>query len=165
MLTDAFNHNYVISIECISAAGFALFAFFIVAEAWILKKWALHNELFNQTILAASKSEYSNDDLSLKWIKHFNRHIKHSQTDAWHMFVMDGYGSHMIKEFLDFVTVKNICLFTFPLYSTHLMQPLNVEVFQPYKHYHAVSVDQAMWCSQSKFNKLNFFSIFPTIHA
>ena len=78
---------------------------------------------------------------------------------------MDGHESYMTKEFLDFATVKNICLFTFPPYSTHLTQSLNVEVFQPYKHYHAASVDQAMRCSQSEFNKLDFFSIFPTIHA
>ena len=165
VLTDAFNCNYVISIKCISAAGFALSAFLIVAGAWILKKWALHNELPDQTILAASEFGYSNDNLSLEWIKHFDRHTKHSQTGAWCMLVMNGHRNHMMKEFLDFITAKNICLFIFSSHSTHLMQPLDVKVFQPYKHYHAASVDQAMWCGQSEFNKLDFFSIFSIIHA
>ena len=50
------------------------------------------------------------------------------------MLVINGYGSHMTCEFLNYATEHKICLFTFPAHLTHIMQPLDVEVFQPYKH-------------------------------
>jgi len=78
---------------------------------------------------------------------------------------MNDHDSHMTKEFLDYATVNNIKLFTFSSHATHLLQPLDVGVFQSFKHWHAKGVDVAMRCGQTEFNKLDFFALFSTIHA
>jgi len=78
---------------------------------------------------------------------------------------MDGHDSHMIAEFLEYAIVNKIRLFTFLPYVTHLLQPLDVDVFQSFKHWHAEGVNGAMRCDQTKFNKLDFFALFPTMHA
>ena len=54
---------------------------------------------------------------------------------------MDGYGSHCTQEFIQFCDDNGIIPFSFPLHSTHLLQPLDVVVFQPLKHYHAEALD------------------------
>ena len=81
------------------------------------------------------------------------------------MLVMNGHSSHMTCEFLNYTTEHKICLFTFPVHSTHITQPLNVKVFQPYKHWHAESVDQVMHSGATEFNKLDFFHLFPQMKA
>jgi len=78
---------------------------------------------------------------------------------------MDGHGSHMTAEFLEYAIANKIRLFTFSSHATHLLQPLDVGVFQSFKYWHAEGVDSAMRCGQTKFNKLDFFALFSTMHA
>ena len=66
ILTDTANHDYVILIECISVNSYALFSFLIVAGKHLLDKWALENDIEDDTVFAASKSEYSDDELTIK---------------------------------------------------------------------------------------------------
>jgi len=81
------------------------------------------------------------------------------------MLIMDDYNSHITIEFLKYVIVNKIKLFTFSFHATHLLQSLDVSVFQSFKYWHAKGVDSVMRCDQTKFNKLNFFVLFPIMHA
>lgn len=81
------------------------------------------------------------------------------------MLVMNGHGSHMTVEFLEYATEHNILLFTFPAHSMHLTQPLDVGVFQLYKHWHTNGVDHAMQCDETSFTKLDFFCLLPVMRA
>lgn len=166
VLTDPNNCDYITSIECISVGddGFSIPAFLIIAGAWIMEKWALENSLDDNTVLAATPLGYSDDELAMDWLKHFNQHMKKRQHDAYRILVIDGYGSHMTLEFLNYATEHNIILFCFPLHSTHLLQPLDIDVFQPFKHWHTEVVDEAMRYGQTEFTKLNFFHLFPRMH-
>ena len=74
---------------------------------------------------------------------------------------MDGHESHMHLDFLNYATKHNIQLFVFPPHTTHLLQPLNVGIFQPFKHWHADGVDKAMRAGLTTFDKLDFFNLFP----
>jgi len=54
-----------------------------------------------------------------------------------------------------------LCL---PPHSSHLLQPLDVVVFQPYKHYHAEDVEKATRTGCGDFNKSEFLDTIDTIH-
>lgn len=69
---------------------------------------------------------------------------------------MDGYGSHLTYEFIEYATKNNILLHTFPPHFTHILQPLVAVVFQPYKHYHSKAVSQAVRDGATDLNKLDF---------
>ena len=56
---------------------------------------------------------------------------------------MDGFGSHSTKKFIDYCDQYEIILFCLPLYSSHLLQPLDIVIFQSYKHYHSKAVEAA----------------------
>ena len=51
-----------------------------------------------------------------------------------------------------------------PLHTTHILQPLDVVVFQPYKHFHAEAIDVATRTGCSDFNKLEFLTAPTSIH-
>lgn len=46
-----------------------------------------------------------------------------------------------------------------PLHSIYLIQPLNLEVFQSFKHYHTNAIGKAAWLGDEKFGKLEFLSV------
>ena len=54
---------------------------------------------------------------------------------------MDGYGSYCTQEFIQYCDDNGIIPFGFPPHLTHLLQPLDVVVFQPLKHYYAEALD------------------------
>ena len=81
------------------------------------------------------------------------------------MLVINDHDSNMTIEFLDFVTKYNILSFTFSSHVTYLLQSLNIDVFQLFKHWHAQSVDTTMRYDEIEFKKLDFFVLFSTMHT
>ena len=51
---------------------------------------------------------------------------------------MDNHDSHLIREFIDycFEPKVNIVSFLLSAHSTHLLQSLDIDIFQSFKHYH-----------------------------
>jgi DDE superfamily endonuclease len=60
------------------------------------------------------------------------------------LLLYNGHGSHNTDEFKQLAQDNNIVLYMFPPHLTHLMQPLDVGCFQTYKHYHKLTVHQAI---------------------
>ena len=50
----------------------------ILCEICILKKWAEENDFDEDILLATSPKGYSNDELTLKWLEHFEIHSRKS---------------------------------------------------------------------------------------
>ena len=68
----------------------------------------------------------------------------------------------MTLPFHNLATKNKIVLFYLPTHSTHLTQPLNIGVFQYFKHYHTDVIDNAVWLSDEKFGKLEFLAAFQS---
>jgi hypothetical protein len=49
-------------------------------------------------------------------------------------------------------------MFVLPPHTSHILQPLDVVVFQPFKHFHAKAVDDATRIGCGDFNKLEFLA-------
>ena len=81
------------------------------------------------TLIAVSDTGYSSDVLCLERIKHFERFTAKRRHSKWCLLLPDGYGSHCTKEFLDFCDDHHIIPFCLPPHTTHLLQPLDVVVF------------------------------------
>ena len=78
---------------------------------------------------------------------------------------MDGCGAHITWEFMDYCNTNKIKLVLLPAHATHFLQPLDVGIFQPFKHWHAEGVDKAMRLGAEDFNKLDFLDLFPRIYT
>ncbi|KAI0994129.1 hypothetical protein K3495_g14054 [Podosphaera aphanis] len=134
-LIDPENRDYVTYIEAISANGKTIPPIVILSGALLLEKF-FGNNLDDGVLFAMTESGYTNDMLSFEWVKHFDKHTKPSNPEEWRMLVMDGHGSHVTLEFVDYCHNNKILPFLLPPHSTHLLQPLDIGVFQQYKHYH-----------------------------
>ena len=66
--------------------------------------------------------------------------------------MFDGHGSHTTPEFDELALSTNVILHQYPPYLTHILQPLDVGVFQPYKHWHKKAVYKAIRTLQYKYN-------------
>lgn len=75
---------------------------------------------------------------------------------------MDGYGSYMIILFYNLVTENKIVLFHFPLHNINLTQPLDVGIFQLFKHFYTDTIDKVVRFGDEKFDKLEFLSAFQS---
>jgi len=118
--------------------------------------WYTATSIPDNYLLATSKSGYNNDELTIKWIGHFQRFSAERQSGEYRLLLLDGFGSHCTKEFLAYCEVNNIVVFCLPPHSSHLLQPLDVVVFQPYKHYHSETVEVANRLGCGDFDKCEF---------
>ena len=163
LLMDPDNRDYVTSIETISGGGRNIPSIVILAGVNILEKW-VKNNLPDDIGFATSPTGYSNDDIALAWLKHFDHHSKKSQLGVWRLLVIDGFGSHLSYEFYHYAQAHKIELFQLPPHSTHLTQPLDVGCFQPFKHHHAEGLDETVRDGGVDFDKLDFLAMFRRMH-
>ena len=68
----------------------------------------------------------------------------------------------MTLPFYNLATENKFVLFCLISHTTHLTQPLDVGVFQPFKYYHTDAVDKAVRLGDEKFGKLELLAAFQS---
>ena len=162
-LKDPENRQHITSIECISATGYHLPSLIILTSSQILHNMIVP-ELDPDTVLAVSDSGFSNDDISMERIRHFNRHTKTRTKGAKRLLLLDSVNSHLEWDFIEYCWDENIIPFAFIPHTTHLCQALDVKCFQLLKHYHSEAIDSAIRVGDSEFSRLEFLAAFQTFH-
>src|SRR5258708_19714995 len=76
---------------------------------------------------------------------------------------MDNHGSHLTPQFVLLARANNIVPFTFPAHLTHCMQPLDVGVFQSYKHWHNKAIQCALESLDFEYTISSFLRDLPEI--
>ena len=105
----------------------------LILKGSVLLEKFFDNNLHRDTLFAVSESGYTTDALSLEWIRHFIIRQDLKRKGVYRLPVFDGHGSHLSEDFLIFCWQHNIVPFQLP---THLLQPLDIKVFRPLKHWH-----------------------------
>ena len=157
------NRKLVTVVEAISGGGKTIPPHIILSGKVHQECWYTCTSLEEDTLISMLNSGFSNNQLSLEWIKHFEVHSTKSQTGAHQLLLLDGYRSHCTWEFLDHCDKNHITPFCLLPHTMHLLQPLDVVVFQPYKHWHAEAVDAAARTRCMNFNKLEFLEALGSI--
>lgn len=127
VLADGNNRELNTLIECVCSTGFAIEPMVIIKAATIVEQWVV--DLPDNYLIAISGSGYSNDQLALAWLKRFDRRTKQRSTGAWRLLLVDGHGSHLTREFIQYAEQQYIQLFALPPHTTHLLQLLDVGCF------------------------------------
>jgi DDE superfamily endonuclease len=78
--------------------------------------------------------------------------------------LLDGFVSYIKYDFVEFAQNNRIILFSFLPHTTHLLQPLDVVCFQPFKHYHSEAIDVAVRTGDTDFSKIEFLAAFEGFH-
>lgn len=83
-------------------------------------------------IYSCSDNGWSNDDLFLKWIKHFQNYVKATEADPI-LLILDNHASHISLQIYNFCRENHIVLLTIPPHTSNHLQPLDLTFFGPLK--------------------------------
>ncbi len=153
------NKKSLTSIECISEESKNISSMLIMTEVQLLISH-FNNDLDDDVLVTISDTDYSNDWIFLRWLKHFDRFSQKHQKRAWRLLVMNDYESHHTSEFLFYCENHKIIFFDLSSHTTHLLQSLDVCVFQSLKHWHSKTINRAVQMSDEIFSKVEFLTAF-----
>ena len=127
----------VSAIECIAADGFILQPYFIFKGRIHMERW-YESDIPDEYRIAVSSKGHSTDLIGLDWIHHFDYYTKRRLTrkNEPRLLLFDGHGSHLTYEFLQFCGQNYIIPYCFLPHTIHIIQPLDGQPFQAYKHYY-----------------------------
>ena len=164
-IADPDNREYCTAVESVSASGNTIPPALILKGKHVLAKWSRNNNLDGHISIGVSESGYSNDDLAIDWLKHFIKYTAKQRVGRYILLIIDGFGSHMTIPFHNLATAHDILLFKLPAHSTHITQPLDVGVFQPYKNAHGKAIEHAVRNGDAKFSRQEFLAAFQDFRA
>ncbi len=144
------NREWVTIIQGVGAAGYLLPPFVIFAGSVLIDVW--FKDLPRDWILEVSPNGWTNNQLALAWLEHFDKHTKSNSMGVYRLLIVDGHESHSSLEFWDACKEKKIILLYMPPHSSHLLQPLDVGCFAPLKRRYS---DQISALAR---NRINFIS-------
>jgi DDE superfamily endonuclease len=125
------NRDWASLIECVGIGGFTLPAYVIFPGQRIQTTWG---KAFNekQAMITVSPNGWTDNEISLHWLQHqFDPHTSRRLKGTHRLLIIDGHGSHVCKEFVQYCEDHRIIPLCLPPHSTHILQPLDVSVFAP----------------------------------
>ena len=151
-------------LEAVSAKG-AYTAPMIIASGKLVQERWFDSDIPRDTVLGVSESGYINDELALEWIQHLERTTSPRRPGNWRLPIYDNFGSHSFKEFLTFAREQKIVVLVLPAHTSHFLQPLDVVLFQPYKHYHRRAIADATRTGCTDFGITTFLGALSDIRT
>ena len=95
-------------------------------------------------LVLLSENGFTTHEIAIQFLDHFIKHTNAGPDKPWKMLLFDNHGSHKTPQFILKCIRNHIVPRGFHAHLTHVMQPLDVGVFQPYKHWHNVAIQLAM---------------------
>ena len=110
-----------------------------------------------------SPNGWTNNDLGLTWLEQvFDRYIKGKARRRYRLLILDGHGSHVTKDFINYCDSHKILLLIFPPHATHTLQPLDVVCFKSLSQNYSTELDIHNYKTLGwlPVDKADFFSLF-----
>jgi hypothetical protein len=160
------SREWITLLACICADGSSLEPALIyqstsgsIQDSWLQ---ALDHET-HQVRISSSSSGWTNNDVGLAWLKQvFDRGTKAKARSSYRLLILDGHGSHLTMDFIEYCNQNKILLAVYPPHSTHTLQPLDVSMFKPLSTAYSNEVAAFMERSQglTSMSKRDFFPLF-----
>ncbi|KAF7565281.1 hypothetical protein PtrM4_047150 [Pyrenophora tritici-repentis] len=137
------SREWVTVLACICSDGTALSPALIFQSAAgaLQSSWtdAINKEK-HQFFIGSSPSGWTNNDIGLAWLKEvFERETRWKARSGYRLLLLDGHGSYVTMDFINYCNDHKILLLAFPPYATHTLQPLDVGIFRK----EALSLDES----------------------
>lgn len=129
------NREWITVLAAVCADGSALPPSVIYQSASnaIYDRWVQDIQAEEDSVFVTSTSSgWTNNEVGLAWlIQVFDRCTKAKSLNRPRMLLLDGHGSHVTLDFIEYCTQNRIHLLVLPPHSTHTLQPLDVVMFKP----------------------------------
>lgn len=126
-------------IACANALGNSLPPYFVFKG----KRW--NPDLMKGATAGAkgalSDSGWSNGEIFQEYLRtHFIPHVRPAPNSSQPiLLIYDGHSSHKTQKLITWAKEQGLVLFVLPAHSSHLLQPLDVSIFGPFKNYYYAS--------------------------
>jgi hypothetical protein len=92
----------------------------------------------------------------------FDQATKAKARSSYRLLILDGHGSHLTMDFIEYCDQNKILLAIYPPHSTHTLQPLDVALFKPLSTAYSNEISAFMERSQGlvSMSKRDFFPLF-----
>ena len=137
---DANFHLTIVA--AVAANGFAVPPMFIV-PGQRLNRDLMDDCCVDDAVVLTAQKGFMNAGLFLCWLEHFERSVPGNVKRPL-LLVYDGYGSHYNKEIILRAIQLKVILCLLPANATHLIQPLDIAVFRPFKAILKKKINQYM---------------------
>ena len=116
----------------------------------------------HDVFITSSPSGWSNNDVGLAWLEQVFDRCTKNKPGRWRLLILDGHGSHLTPEFIEYCNRYRILLMVFPPHSTHTLQPLDVVMFKPLSSSYSNELTQHLHNAQGliSIKKGDFFPLF-----
>jgi hypothetical protein len=156
------NREWITVIQAINAEGQSIAPFIIGAGQYHLANWYRECDLPGDWVIATSQNGWTNNELGLEWLKHFDRSTTNRSTGPYRLLILDGHESHHSADFERYCKENKIITLCMPAHASHLLQPLDVGCFGPLKQAYGREIEHLIRCSVTHISKTEFFSAFYT---
>ncbi|KAL8299266.1 hypothetical protein RB593_009249 [Gaeumannomyces tritici] len=151
-------------IECISATGKALDPLVIFKGLSVQKQWfpLEDQERFKPWRFHATQKGWTDDKTGVKWLEDiFLPNTVPATPGDRRLLVLDGHGSHATEDFMYLYASNNVQLVYLPARSSHVLQPLDLAVFNTVKEaYRRHSGFFAAFCTSTVIGKRHFLNCY-----
>jgi hypothetical protein len=157
------NREWITLLACICADGSHIEPSLIYqsVSGSIQNSWLqAFNPDDHRVHFASSPSGWTNNELGLAWLKQvFDRSTKPKARQSYQLLILDGHGSHLTMDFIEYCDRNRILLAVYPPHSTHTLQPLDVVMFKPLSSAYSAQVTSFMERSQglTSMSKRDFY--------
>jgi hypothetical protein len=159
------NREWVTLLACVCAGGSALPPTLIYAgKAGIQSSWVdAVNDAKHSAFVTNSPTGWTNKDIGLAWLTEvFERFTAQKARRQWRLLILDGHGSHLTRDFINYCDPHKIPLAIYPPHSTHTLQPLDVVMFSPLAKAYSQELNRQLHQSQGLLvvKRRDFFLVF-----
>ncbi|KAF2742948.1 DDE-domain-containing protein [Sporormia fimetaria CBS 119925] len=158
--------EWITLLACVCADGSALPPGLIyqAADNAVQSRWVEAIKPGEHSVhVTSSPSGWTNHDIGLAWLEQvFDRYTKEKARRSYRLLILDGHGSHVSMDFIEYCDQNKILLAVFPPHSTHTLQPLDVLLFKPLSTAYSTELSNFLHKSQGllPIKKGDFFPLF-----
>jgi len=127
------NREWVTVIQGINSQGWAVPPFIVFKGKWHLASWYEKQNFPAGWRIAISENGWTTNEVTLEWLKHFEKFTRTKIVGTYRLLVLDGHESHHSADFEEYCRTNNILTLCMPAHSSHLLQPLDIGCFGPLK--------------------------------
>ncbi|KAJ9298765.1 transcriptional regulator family: Helix-turn-helix [Paecilomyces variotii] len=156
------NREWVTSIECVNAMGWALSPCIIFKGKTHMQAWYEDPNLPKDWRIEISDNGWTTDKIGIRWLQNvFIPQTARRSAGGYRLLILDGHGSHLTPEFDKLCSENNIIPLCMPPHSSAYCQPLDVSCFGPLKAAYGRLVQEKQRRGFNHIDKVDFLSIYP----
>ena len=158
--TQPGNREWVTVVQAVSATGYAVPPFLIVAAKTHLDSWYDEVEFPPRWRAGVSQNGWTTNKLAKDWVRHFEEFTTPRKVGVYRLLVLDGHESHHSDKFEEYCKAHNIITLCMPPHSSHILQPLDVGCFGPLKKSYGRQIEHLMRQQITHVTKEDFIPAF-----